>query len=65
MKKIKVNKSIRPILKKMELNQTECFPIQKAGNVRATCTSLSISDKLRFSTRQINEKNVIEVERIK
>lgn len=65
MEKIKINKSIRPILKKMQLNQTECFSIQKAGNVRATCTSLFISDKLKFSTRQINEKNIIEVKRIK
>lgn len=59
----KVNVEIRPILKKMEVNQVEHFDIDKVVNVRNTCSQLKKRFGFEFKTSQDNENKVIEVTR--
>ena len=61
---MKINIEIRPILKNMKSDEVEYFPIQKAKNVRATCTSLGLSDNMLFKTKQLNDLRLIEVTKV-
>jgi hypothetical protein len=64
MESVKVNKTIRPVLRQMNIGDIEMFPIERSPEVRNTCSRLTLSNKLVFKTRQLNVLELIEVTRI-
>jgi len=61
---VKVDKSIMPTLKNMELFESETFPISKMTTVKTTSTTVSIMTGMKFRTKQINDMRLIQVTRI-
>ena len=57
-------KPIAPILKNMKIYDSEVFPIVKMKSVRATASDLVITNGLRFTTKLLVEKRLIQVTRI-
>lgn len=55
---------VMPVLKNMVINEIKEFPIEKSQTVRITCSALKLSLGLNFTTKQVNDKGIIEVERV-
>jgi hypothetical protein len=64
MESVKVNKTISPVLRKMQIGEIEMFPIERSTEVRNTASRLKLSDKMEFKTRQLNELELIEVTKL-
>ena len=61
---IDIKKPIQPTLRKMEMYDKEYFALEKVHIVRTIASIVSLSDNMKFKTRQINDEGVIEVIRI-
>ena len=56
-------KSISPLLRKMEINDTEAFPIDRMLVVKSTATLLGAQMKRGYSTSIVRDKGVILITR--
>lgn len=59
-----LDKPIQPTLKKMKMYDRELFRIEKLNIVRTTASIVSVTNNMKFKTKQNKSEKVIEVTRI-
>jgi len=62
--KRKVSEKIKSTLTELSIGDTAFFSIDNMGSVRTTTSQLWVTKKQKFTTKQLNEKRLLEVKRL-
>lgn len=62
-KKIKFEKQIQPVIKKMELGDVKYYPIERLNSVQATCSNLGAALSRHFKMQRFPTLGYIQVTR--
>ena len=59
-----MEKTISPTLKKMQVDDTEVFPIERLNVLKTTASQLGAQLKRKYSTSLVRSKNIILITRV-
>lgn len=59
----KVKKDIAPTLRLMHIGETTDFPLKRMHSVKSTISQMKLTERKVFVTKQVNNKELIQVTR--